>query len=56
MDEVNVTPLPHRHGKAPPVEPFSTEGMAEHWDGWLPTFKRAAEWNSWTDQYSWLAT
>ena len=48
-DEVNVTPLLHQRGKAPPVEPFSAEDMDEHWDEWLPTFERAAEWNSWTD-------
>ena len=23
--------------------------MDEHWDEWLPTFERAAEWNNWSD-------
>ena len=44
-----VNPSVHRRGKAPPVDPFSAEGLDEHWDEWLPTFERAAEWNGWTD-------
>ena len=46
MDGTNVT---HRRGKAPPVDSFSAEGLEEHWDEWLPTFERAADWNSWND-------
>lgn len=49
MDEPNGMSLPHRRGKAPPVDSFSAEGLDEHWDEWLPTFERAAEWNNWND-------
>jgi len=28
---------------------FSGEGSDELWDEWLPNFKRAAEWNTWSD-------
>jgi len=28
---------------------ISGEGSDELWDEWLPTFKRAAEWNTWSD-------
>ena len=41
--------LPHRRGKAPPIDPFSAEELDEHWDEWLPTFERAADWNGWSD-------
>ena len=34
-------------GKAPPIDPFSAEGLDEH--DWLPTFERVAEWNNWSD-------
>ena len=41
-------PLSHRRDKAPSVDLFSAEQLDKHWDGWLPTFERAAEWNDWT--------
>jgi len=48
-DKANMVPLPHSHGKAPPFDPFRGEGLDEHWDEWLLTFERAAEWNNWND-------
>ena len=47
VDETSLVPLQHR--KAPPINPFSAEGLDEQWDEWLPTFERAAEWNNWSD-------
>ena len=47
VDETSLVPL--RHGKAPPIDSFSAEGLDEQWDEWLPTFERAAEWNNWSD-------
>ena len=32
--------VPPRRGKAPPINPFSAEGLDEQWDEWLPTFER----------------
>ena len=47
VDETSLVPL--QRGKAPPIDPFSAEGLDEQWDEWLPTFERAAEWNNWSD-------
>ena len=47
-DEPRRPSSSHRRGKAPPVDSFSAESLDEQWDDWLPTFERAAEWNSWT--------
>ena len=39
-----------RRGKAPPINHF-TEEDPECWlDDWLPTLKRAVDWNSWTSE------
>ena len=38
-----------RRGKAPPVDPFTGEDPVCRLDDWLPTLKRAAEWNGWTE-------
>ena len=46
---VYLAPPLHWHGKPPPIDPFSAEGSDEHWDDWLPTFEKAAEWNNWSD-------
>ena len=43
-------PSPHRRGKAPPVDTFSTEVRDEQWDEWFPTFERTAEWNGWNEE------
>jgi len=37
------------HGKAPPVDAFTGEDPECHFDDWLPTLKRAADWNAWTE-------
>ena len=49
VDEPNTTLSLQWWGKAPPIDPFGAEGLDEHWDDWLPTFERAAEWNDWSD-------
>ena len=38
-----------RRGKAPPVEPFTGEDPECRLDDWLPTLRRAADWNGWTE-------
>ena len=38
-----------RHGKAPPVYIFTGADPDRRLDDWLPTLKRAAVWNGWTD-------
>ena len=37
-----------RRGKAPPVDTFTGEDPESRFDDWLPTLKRAADWNEWT--------
>ena len=37
-------------GKAPPVEAFTGDNTAVHWDEGLPTLERAATWNNWSEQ------
>ena len=39
-----------RRGKAPPVDPFTGEEPETHLDDWLPSLKRAATWNEWTEE------
>ena len=34
-----------RRGKAPPVDPFTSENDEMMWEDWLPTLERAATWN-----------
>ena len=44
-------PLGHcrvRHEKAPPVDAFTEEDPECSIDDWLPTLKRATDWNEWT--------
>ena len=38
-----------RRGKAPPVDPFTGEDPEYRLDDWLPTLRRAADWNGWTE-------
>ena len=38
-----------RRGKAPPVDSFTGESSDTRLDDWLPSLKRAAEWNDWTE-------
>ena len=38
-----------RRGKAPPVDAFTGEDPESRLDDWLPTLKRAAHWNGWTE-------
>lgn len=57
--ELSVTPPPPVHvtnpvrktrrGKAPPVDAFTGENTKTTLDDWLPSLKRAATWNEWTD-------
>ena len=39
-----------RRGKAPPVDPFTGEEPEIRLDDWLPSLKRAATWNEWTER------
>ena len=36
-----------RRGKAPPVDAFTGEDPEVRFEDWLPSLKRAAEWNAW---------
>ena len=36
-----------RRGKAPPIEPFTGEGVDMLFEEWLPSFERTATWNGW---------
>ena len=38
-----------RRGKAPPIDTFTGENCDVLWEDWLPTFERAAHWNSWSE-------
>ena len=49
MEEPSTASSLHRREKALPIDPFSAGSLDELWEDWLPTFERAAEWNSWTD-------
>ena len=42
-------PTHKRKGKAPPVDSFSGEDEAVRLDDWIPTLKRAATWNDWSE-------
>ena len=47
---VKISPPPSiRRGKAPPVEAFTGDNTAVHWDEGLPTLERAATWNNWSE-------
>ena len=46
---VNTLPV-QRHGKAPPVDPFTAEDPEIRFDDWLPTLERAAIWNGWSEE------
>ena len=39
-----------RRGRAPPVDPFTGENPEVRLEDWLPSLKRAAQWNSWSDE------
>ena len=49
--ESGSVPAPSRvrRGKAPPVDPFTGEDPECRLDDWLPTLRRAADWNGWTE-------
>ena len=38
-----------RVGKAPPIDTFTGKNCDVLWEDWLPTFERAAHWNSWSE-------
>ena len=44
--------MQHRRGKAPPVDEFTAEDSRTRFDDWIPTLKRAASWNGWTEDES----
>ncbi len=35
-------------GRAPPVDPFTSEDPETQLDDWLPALQRASKWNKWT--------
>uniref|UniRef100_A0A1X7SUF3 CCHC-type domain-containing protein n=1 Tax=Amphimedon queenslandica TaxID=400682 RepID=A0A1X7SUF3_AMPQE len=39
-----------RKGKSPPIEMFSGEDQEITLDDWLPSLRRAADWNGWTEE------
>ena len=39
-----------RRGKAPPVDSYHGSDPEVHFDDWLPTLERAAQWNQWSDE------
>ena len=45
--ESGVQFLTSRRGKAPPIEPFTGEGIDMLFEEWLPSFERAVVWNGW---------
>ena len=43
-----LTAVPtRRRGKAPPIDAFTGEYPETRFDDWLPSLRRAAEWNAW---------
>ena len=57
-DDLSVTDLelPHipparvqRRGKAPPIDAFTGENPELTVDDWLPSLKRTATWNKWSE-------
>ena len=43
-----LTAVPtRRRGKAPPIDAFTGEDPETRFDDWLPSLRRAAEWNAW---------
>lgn len=49
---VGVAGSSTRRGKAPPVDSFSAENPETQFEDWLPTLRRAADWNGWSDEES----
>ena len=39
-----------RRGRAPPINLFSGEDPEIHLDDWLPSLRRASQWNNWTNE------
>ena len=39
-----------RRGKAPPIDPFTSENPEIRLDDWLPSLQRASRWNQWTEE------
>ena len=49
-DVIPMSTAPNtRRGKAPPVEPFTGEGVDTLSEEWLPTFEWMATWNNWSE-------
>ena len=48
--ELPIASQQSRRGKAPPVEMFSGENTGIRLDDWLPSLRRAANWNNWTEE------
>ena len=49
--EIQTTGSSHgTKGKAPPVDSFTGESPDVVWEDWIPTLKRAAIWNGWSDK------
>jgi len=48
-DVILMSTVPNtQRGKAPPVEPFTGEGVDTLFEEWLPTFEWMATWNNWS--------
>ena len=41
-----------RHGKAPPVDPFTADDVNTTFDDWLLMLQQAVIWNNWTPEES----
>ena len=39
-----------RHGRAPPVDPFTGEDPEVRLEDWIPSLRRVADWNEWTEE------
>ena len=53
LDDSHYIPPPKpqpRRGKAPPIDPFTGENPEVRLEDWLPSLKRAGEWNGWSDK------
>ena len=49
LDSSTVQISTTRRGKAPPIEPFTGEGVDILFEEWLPSFERTATWNGWSE-------
>ena len=49
VDPVTVRGV-RKAGKAPPVDPFTSELPDVRFEDWLPTLERAAHWNGWSEE------